>query len=674
MMNEIGNLKVALAHAAVGLPIFPAKVWHDPSKNKWNKQPLIEGWQQKATTDSHTLNEWWCQWPDAVPGIELGRADLIVIDADRHDGGADGVAALEDLELKYKKLVPRPVCETAGGGEHHYFQQLPGMKLGNSSGSLPDGIDVRGAGGWVVAPGSIRQDGALWGGESVLTESYHRGDIPILPDWIALKIRPKELLKAEKPKANGAVPHGTDGAEWTAEREADVDTALKLIPSDKRDIWFRVGAALHSTGWPGAREKWDAWSSTSFKYDEADQEKTWRSFGRGYNGDPVKLATLFEIAIECGWQEANATPKDAPPPDYKPLRTLLINLAPWDDEEPPDQEWGVYNRFPARQTAILSGEGAIGKSSTLLHLSAAYTLKHVDWLGAILDHGPALFIDCEDEEKVLWRRLAPICRHYGVRFADLITGGLHLVSLVGHDPVLAVASRSGKIETTRRYNELLEMAGDIKAKCVCIASSANVYAGSEIDRSQVQQFAGQLTRIARVANGIVVLAQHPSLTGINTDTGLSGSTQWHNAVRARGYMKGIKPEAGEQPDNDLREIAFKKNQYGKRDETIVLKWRDGMFLPLAGVASLDKAAQESKADDVFLDLLRRFARENRSVSDKASSTYAPSLFVREEESKKAGLNGKQLEAAMRRLFAANKIWNEPHGRPSRPRYRLAVKE
>jgi RecA-family ATPase len=242
--------------------------------------------------------------------------------------------------------------------------------------------------------------------------------------------------------------------------------------------------------------------------------------------------------------------------------------------EPPDQDWGVYNRFPARQTALLSGEGAIGKSSTLLHLCAAYTLvrRRADWLGAVLDNGPALFIDCEDEEKVLWRRLAPIAKYYNVRFADFIAGGIELVSLVGHDPVLAFASRSGRLETTRRYNELLEMAGDLKPKCISIASSANVYAGSEMDRSQVQQFTGFLTKAARLANGIVVLAQHPSLTGISSDTGLSGSTQWHNAVRARGYMKGVKSEAGEQPDSDMREIAFKKNQYGKRDETIILKY------------------------------------------------------------------------------------------------------
>ena len=203
-----------------------------------------------------------------------------------------------------------------------------------------------------------------------------------------------------------------------------------------------------------------------------------------------------------------------------------------------------------------------------------------------------------------------------------------------------------------------------------IASSANVYAGSEIDRSQVQQFVGLLTRMAIVATGSVVLISHPSLTGITTDTGLSGTTQWHNAVRARMYLKSVKPEAGEQPDNDLRQLTFKKSQYGAVSEDIVLKYRNGMFLPVPGLASLDKLTQERKAEDVFLDLLGRFTRENRFVSVKSSSNYAPALFAREDEAKRHALSKKVLEAAMRRLFQAKKIRNEPYGKPSRNSFHI----
>jgi RecA-family ATPase len=174
----------------------------------------------------------------------------------------------------------------------------------------------------------------------------------------------------------------------------------------------------------------------------------------------------------------------------------------------------------------------------------------------------------------------------------------------------AVPARSRQ---RRSYRQLLEAAGDIKPKFFSIASSANVYAGSEIDRSQVQQFVGLTTKIAVTAKGYLALASHPSLTGINTSTGLSGSTQWHNAVRARAYLKGVNPEPGEQPDDDLREIVFKKNQYGKLGESIVLRYQDGMFLPVPGMTSLNKTAEERKVDDVFLDLLHRFEKEGRYV-------------------------------------------------------------
>jgi len=82
----------------------------------------------------------------------------------------------------------------------------------------------------------------------------------------------------------------------------------------------------------------------------------------------------------------------------------------------------------------------------------------------------------------------------------------------------------------------------------------------------------------------------------------------------------------------------------------VVRYQNGLFLPEAGIASLDKMAQEQRAREVFLDLLARFTRENRNVGVKTGTSYAPALFAREEEAKKLGLTSKALEAAMRQLF------------------------
>jgi RecA-family ATPase len=287
--------------------------------------------------------------------------------------------------------------------------------------------------------------------------------------------------------------------------------------------------------------------------------------------------------------------------------------------------------------------------------------------------GPAFFIDAEDEDQELHRRLAAILRHCGASFQDAVDGGLYLRSLVGEDAVLANTTRGGIVQPTALYNALLERAGDLKPKMIGIASSANVFAGNEVARPEVQQFISLLTRLAAAANGAVNLIAHPSLTGINTDTGLSGSTQWHNAVRARMWLRSPKTEPGEQPDTDLREIIFKKNNYGPVSENIVLRWKDGLFLPVPGMASLDRAAQELKADDIFLSLLRRFALENRSVSDRKGTNYAPALFAKEDEAKKVGLKNNALADAMRRLFAAGKIWNEPYKRDGKNSFRLGLK-
>src|SRR5262249_55377994 len=222
--------------------------------------------------------------------------------------------------------------------------------------------------------------------------------------------------------------------------------------------------------------------------------------------------------------------------DRLPPLLPFVDMSHWDDEPVPEQEWTVHDRIPNQQCMLFSGQGGAGKSTVQLQQSVAHVLAR-DWLGTMPRPGPALFVDAEDSCDVLHRRLAAIARHYGVTFAELIKGGLHTISLFGQDAVLATVGRSGKVEPTPLYQRLYQAAGDIKPVPIGMGGSGNVYAGSEIDRSQVQQFVSLLTRLAIVANGSVSLISHPSVSGIVSDSGISGNTQWHNSVRARSYMK-----------------------------------------------------------------------------------------------------------------------------------------
>src|SRR6478672_4829824 len=172
----------------------------------------------------------------------------------------------------------------------------------------------------------------------------------------------------------------------------------------------------------------------------------------------------------------------------------------------------------------------------------------------------------------------------------------HLTYLLGKDATLCAVTRGGRVEVTDLYRQLYEAAGDIKPMNISIDTLSRAFAGNEIDRAQVYAFANCMQALAMVAGGSVTVLSHPSLAGISSGSGLSGSTAWHGAFRFRQYLKGIKPDAGEQPNGDLRELEFKKNQYGPTAETIVLRYQRGLFLPVAGIGTLDKLAREQKAD------------------------------------------------------------------------------
>ena len=181
------NLSAALLLASAPLRVFPAGA---------DKRPLLKGWQDAATSDADTIRAWW-DHAAALPAIPCGQNGLLVIDCDRHNGGADGVAAFKFLVAKHDALpLNVPLVKTPNGGLHVYFKQPNGEALGNGRGSLPPGIDVRGAGGFVVGPGARLPDGRGW---IVVPGRTAIKDAPPLPQWLAVMLRPPEREDDREP-------------------------------------------------------------------------------------------------------------------------------------------------------------------------------------------------------------------------------------------------------------------------------------------------------------------------------------------------------------------------------------------------------------------------------------------------------------------------------------------
>jgi AAA domain len=343
-------------------------------------------------------------------------------------------------------------------------------------------------------------------------------------------------------------------------------------------------------------------------------------------------------------------------PQPEPKKLAWLDMSAWDSKPVPERKWAILNRVPLNQAGLFSGEGGTGKSIIELTKDVAHVTGK-DWFGSMPETGPAFYVDAEDETDELHRRLAIIASHYRVTFKELIDGGLHVLCKLGEDATLCASSgKSGRVETTDFYSQLYEAAGDIKPKNISIDTLSRAFAGNEIDRVQVYTFAMHMQALAMVAGGSVTVLSHPSLQGISSGTGISGSTAWHGAFRFRQYLKGVKADDGEQPDGDVRELAFKKNQYGPIGESVVLRYQHGLFLPERGVSSLDKLAREAKVDDIFLHGLGQIIQQGRdAIAGENSHEFGPTLIAAMALAKTERVGKKELVAAMNRLLEAGKI-------------------
>jgi RecA-family ATPase len=355
-------------------------------------------------------------------------------------------------------------------------------------------------------------------------------------------------------------------------------------------------------------------------------------------------------------QRFNGAGKSDDQPHDNPLP--MLDVAAWEGVAVPPRDWAVQDRISRRAVTLLSGEGGVGKSILILQLACAHVLGG-DWFGSLPVAGPVIYLNAEDDERELHFRLEAIRAHLGTTFAALKQ--LHLVPLAGDDALLGVPDRGGIVRSTPLFERLLKDATTIQPVLIALDTAADMFGGNENDRSQVRQFIGLLRRLAIEANAGVLLASHPSLTGINTDSGLSGSTGWHNSVRSRLYFKASETD-------DQRELIVRKNNYGPSGEIVRMIWRNGVFVPVSAPSSMERAAAERAAEDQFLVLFDRLTQQGQSFSHlKTSPNYAPRAFA---ELPEATDTAAAFAAAMQRLLGAGTLRIETYGRPSRPYSKL----
>lgn len=189
-LNQANPFAAALSYAARNWPVFPVAgivsghcscragaLCDHPAKHPLNRYGL-----RAATTERGQIANWWREWPWAGVGIRTGApSGLVVVDIDPAHGG---LQTIDDLVRSGQ--LPSATLQTlsvrTGGAGHHLFYQHPRVDVPNTTGQLPrlgpaPGLDLRGDGGYIIAPPSAHISGLRYQWEAGNPEP-----VP-LPTW-----------------------------------------------------------------------------------------------------------------------------------------------------------------------------------------------------------------------------------------------------------------------------------------------------------------------------------------------------------------------------------------------------------------------------------------------------------------------------------------------------------
>lgn len=325
----MSNLESALALAGAGISIFPCQGWLAGDQAKTPCRGVR--WRHASTTDKTRITRWWAQWPDAVPAIDVGKSNLLVVDCDapKLEGQTHGDIWWRD-RLDEQDAITIPISNTPSGGRHYVFRQPDGEPLGNARGSLPPkaevAIDVRGAGGYIIAPGAVMSGGRAYVGEGSIA------DAPVAPAWLVDLLTAPAVIDAPVtlPTLPMRPPSADRARAWAlAGLDAEAREVASLPPGTRNEglnkSAYKVGG-LVGAGYITSSEAYD----------------TMRGAIVGWSNIPKTLDTLRR-ALADGARE----PRIMPPEEANRGAALAALIMSDDGKTASDPETGEVFDLPA---------------------------------------------------------------------------------------------------------------------------------------------------------------------------------------------------------------------------------------------------------------------------------------------------------------------------------------
>ena len=217
------------------------------------KHPVARAWQLNYLSTMPEVYAAWATRPQANVGVVTGSVSGIwVLDIDPKHGGLESLAG---LEMVHGALPKTYMVRTGSGGLHFYFR-LDDIDFdltnttGRVGGRFPPGMDVRGRGGFVVAPPSVSGRGG-YGALPDPDLPHLVGPVTQAPIWLTEMQRPKAYVRPEiLPEAIFREGHAYA---LTAVR-GELNAMASAAPGTRNDTAYRVGCRVYElalASWSG---------------------------------------------------------------------------------------------------------------------------------------------------------------------------------------------------------------------------------------------------------------------------------------------------------------------------------------------------------------------------------------------------------------------------------------
>ncbi|MHC4197262.1 MAG: bifunctional DNA primase/polymerase [Planctomycetota bacterium] len=319
------------------------------------KKPLIS-WKayQKRVPQERKVEEWWNKWPEANIGIVTGEVSgLVVVDVDGEKG----------LETAKRLGLPETPTVKTGKGYHYYYLHPGNEDVRNFQAKMGvDGIDLRGDGGYAVAPPSVHPSGETYQWVTPL------GSTPLTP-------LPESILAI------------------TPSDKTPVGGLVNGVPKGERNnALARLSGSLFAQGWRYTDAlrffiNWNAHNEPPLS--ERELRATVKSIYKTHIRNKRTVST-------CSLPESSNCQEQPPFLRASELLEYLETVAP--------QSWVVDELVAEGCLTVITGQPGVGKSVGVLMMAKCIS-EGQPFLGRATKKKEVYYFDLEMSARVIRERL-----------------------------------------------------------------------------------------------------------------------------------------------------------------------------------------------------------------------------------------------------------------------------